>query len=258
MRTSSSFSDKSCSRMSRTETTPRSWLPSQMSRCRNPCRRMRKRAGFHVLARTDGERVRGHDIAHASLYWVAAFDHDPAHEIALGKHAYQHSVPQYGNGADVTFDHGSRHVQHTLLDIGVIGILTFDEIVDARHVAPPATRMRSGARGFESLFARSIRRKGGEFKSFSVSGCGVDGATRTPAPAFLLDLQGIRPEGWICYESGNSGARAQEFFRHAGLAGALGRNVLLQKNQVGTVPQGGGDAAARLRGQHDVIDVGHG
>src|SRR5882762_2901965 len=98
-------------------------------------------AGFHVLVRTDGEGIYGHHIADASTGGVVALDDHPTHQVALGKHPHQHSLAQYGNGSNVTVNHGAGHLQHALLDVGTVGILILDEIVDARHVAPPATRI---------------------------------------------------------------------------------------------------------------------
>ena len=146
------------------ETMPLSWLPSQMIRCRNPWRRIRKPQVSIVFARIDGEGFFGHNFGYTSVCGVPAFCHDPAHEIAFGKHAYEPAVPQHRNGANVTVDHRSRHIQYGLLGLGMIGFLSFDEIVDAGHVAPPGLGCEVAFQRFEASFRAEYTLKSGGFK----------------------------------------------------------------------------------------------
>ena len=98
----------------------------------------KQHAGFQLLAGRDGQRIRGHHIAHAGAACVATFDDNFFHQVALGEDADQQPVFQDRDSSNVAVNHSLGHIKNGLIDVRAVGILVTDQVVDTTHLAPPS------------------------------------------------------------------------------------------------------------------------
>src|ERR1700693_2791106 len=93
-------------------------------------------ASLEGIARCDGQRIFGHDLADRSASGVLAADHHTAHQIALGENAGQWAFLKNRYGADVVLHHHASDFEHGLMGLGGYYDLIPEQITD-QHLNLP-------------------------------------------------------------------------------------------------------------------------
>src|SRR5215472_17279875 len=96
-----------------------------------------KQAVFNAFRGAHNEGLGCHDVGNACATGITAFgDHAP-HQVALGEDADQLSVVEHGHRSYVALHHDTHDCPYSLSDFHSANFLVPDEIMDARHGAPP-------------------------------------------------------------------------------------------------------------------------
>src|SRR4051812_9482069 len=96
-------------------------------------------AVLDLLVSADSHGIVGHYLGHACAAGIAGFGHDAAHEIAFRKNSDYLAVVSDGYSPDIPLDHGAHRFQNGVTEIGLVGLLIFNEIADP-HLIPPVAR----------------------------------------------------------------------------------------------------------------------
>src|ERR1700721_2408155 len=119
--------------MSRSETKPRSSLPSTIGRWRKPNSCMMKR---HSSTLSSTFTARGLAvITSATPGWAGwpPTPHYAVHDVALGKDSRQFSISKHSQSANVVFHHEASGFQHGAGSVDRINFAVFHKLAEGKH-----------------------------------------------------------------------------------------------------------------------------
>ena len=141
MRTSSSFSSRSWRRTSRKETTPCRSPPHANGQVAETVPLHQGPAGLDLIARGDGQRILGHDLADRRTGGILAGDHHAAHQVAFGEDSGELAILQNWHRSDVVFHHHAGDFEDCLVSFGGYCDLIPEQIAD-QHLNLPLMTFR--------------------------------------------------------------------------------------------------------------------
>src|SRR5690348_1717751 len=93
-------------------------------------------ASLRFLTGGNGERLFRHDFVNESHAWIAAFSHDPLHQVALREDTDEFAITENRYSSDVVVHHGLRDSQNRLFRTCEIGFLTLNQVANKHFNTP--------------------------------------------------------------------------------------------------------------------------